>query len=349
MDAADALELDDQAMAVRVGASQRQVLLVSEGNLFLRTALRLLPGVALTETVPSESLTYDPAFDLVIFDRYVPAAELPANHLLFIAPPASTKLFTVSGMVAAPRLRPVTADHPLLQYTLLGEISVMDAAALPLPEWAQPVVAGEAGGESYPILFIGKPEGRRVAVIAFDLRHSDLPLDVSFPILLNHLVNWLVSENRPSAGIPSQLAPGENLTFSLSPAAERAVITRPDGASVTLQPDETGTINFGDTGRLGLYTIRMGDEVSAFAVNLFSAQESNLRPLDALAGIESTGAGEGGEQQTRREWWRWFALAGLAVLLAEWLLYNRAGLARLRAMIIPQKGERGFRFRRASR
>jgi hypothetical protein len=57
------------------------------------------------------------------------------------------------------------------------------------------------------LIFRGEVEGRRIAVLAFDLRHSDLPLQVAFPLLWANLIDWLA----PGAGsaVPAQALPGE--------------------------------------------------------------------------------------------------------------------------------------------
>ncbi len=72
-----------------------------------------------------------------------------------------------------------------------------------------------------------------------------------------------------------------------------------------------------------------------FAVNLFSPQESNLEPAANLTGLE-TQAGQAGiiTQKAMREWWRPLALLALGLLTGEWLVYQRAALARLRDMLL---------------
>ena len=69
-----------------------------------------------------------------------------------------------------------------------------------------------------------------------------------------------------------------------------------------------------------------------FAVNLFSPQESDTRPLDSLsiAGQTLTAGAQDGDQLSQREWWRALAFLALGVLTTEWLVYHRAALARLR-------------------
>jgi Ca-activated chloride channel homolog len=132
----DALPLDDRAWAVHRITRPAAVTLVTPGNRFLETALALLPNLEVSLALPEE---YDPAAltgpapDLTIFDASVPAAELPPGGLLFIAPPRSTDLFTITGTVDQPQPRPVSPDDPLLANISLSGINILDAVQIPCP------------------------------------------------------------------------------------------------------------------------------------------------------------------------------------------------------------------------
>jgi hypothetical protein len=379
----DVLPLDDRAWAVPRSAEPAAVTLVTEGNLFLETGLALLPGLEVTTIRPSaleewkngrmegketNLPTFQPS-SLTILDAYVPltatastglSADLPAGNLLFIAPPRSTGYFSVTGVVDQPVPRPVSAlsgaaggaDDPLLAHVNLAEVSVLEAVRMSLPPWARLVIAGDlATGTSHaessgtvPLLFAGEVDGRRVAVLAFDLHRSDLPLQVAFPLLLANLTGWLA----PGSGgdLPTQVVPGAAASLSLPPEVESATVTRPDGSTARLVP-QGGRAVFADTAQLGVYgvawtrpqpvdsaqdTPAKGDEIeqASFAVNLFSPQESDVQPAEALPLM---GEGEAGEserpQQARREWWRPLAFVALGLLTVEWLVYQRASLVRL--------------------
>jgi hypothetical protein len=326
----DALPLDDRAWAAHRATESAAVSLITEGNLFLETALALLPGLEVTTSQPS---TFSPS-NLTIFDAYVPlTATLPSGNLLFIAPPRSTGYFTVTGTLDQPAPRPVDPDDPLLAHVDLVGIGVLEAARVPLPDWARPVIAGDAAGGTAPLLFAGEVEGRRIAVLTFDLHKSDLPLQVAFPILLANLTGWLA----PGSGsdLPTQVTPGAAAAVSLPPEVETVTLTRPDGSTVWLGP-EGGRVVFADTAQLGVYRLAWGEgEGASFAVNLFAPQESDLRPAETLplAGIEGTGE-DGRPGQARREWWRPLAWIALALLTIEWLVYQRAALARFTDLLI---------------
>ena len=358
-EAADTLALDDRAYAVRPDTRPVPVTLVSQGNLFIETALSLLPGIELTtqggaaadaETEPGEA-TAEPttspveqesaagATALWIFDNTVPDQLPTSGSMLFIAPPRSTDLFNVIGAVEAPTPRIVDPTDPLVSNLTLNQVSILDAVEIGLPEWATPVVAGELANGNTPLLFRGEVNGQRVVVLSFDIRHSDLPLQVAFPLMWANMVDWLAPGARNS--VPALVDPNSSLTFNAPDGAQTAAIVRPDGSTVQLQA-ENGRFTFADTTQLGEYLVNFppaeGEaegQQAAFAVNLFSPRESNLEPADNLPGLEAQTSQTGtGPQLSMREWWRPLALLALGLLIGEWLVYQRAALARLRDMLL---------------
>lgn len=363
----DIFALDDIAQAVQPQVRPVNVNLVGGNNLFIRTALSLLPGITLTQIEPQVTPNADtnsqstpvvptgtptpssdntasaapsPA-DLTIYDNQPAPEVLPDGNLLFIAPPASTSLFTIQGTVENPQPRALDLNDPILEHVTLSDISVLDAVDVALPDWALPVIGGDLqDGSSVPLLFRGEVEDRRVAVLAFDLHHSDLPLNIAFPLMWVNLINWLAPG--ASSLIPVQVAPGENITFA-SPGtftagdeAQIVTITRPDGSSVQVEA-ESGRYIYADTTQLGLYRVSFGSSSPEllFTVNLFSPQESSLLPADNLPGLlDQQNPGSQGTQLGQREWWRPLAFLALGLLFGEWLVYQRAGLVRLKDLLL---------------
>jgi len=328
LEGADPLSADDRALAVVRRPDPVKAVLVTSGNLFLRTALDLLPNLQWSQVGPDESLPEGP-LDLVIYDRNVPD-ELPAGGaLFFIAPPKSTPYFDVTGVADAPALRAVDSEDPLLRNVTLDGVNVLDSVDVALPGWASTAIAGDlADGSSIPLLIHGEPERRRVALLAFDLSHSDFPLNLAFPITLANTLSWLSPGSQ--GGLPVALRPGETLAVDLPAGVTQAIVTRPDGRALPLQA-EAGRITLLDTQQLGAYTLQWPDRPTLrLAVNLFSPQESNVQPLDNLAGVAMLSGSNPVEAQAgQHDWWRWPALAALVLIMAEWLVYQRATLRRL--------------------
>jgi len=326
----DALPADDRGYAVGIAGEGTNVRLVSPGNRFLETALRLLPSVK-TTLVPTSTATFTETaaqVPLTILDAVVPAT-LPPGNLFFIAPTRSTDYFSITGQVDFPALRPAPGDEPLLKDVKLSEVSVRVANKIAPGAWARVVVDGDGG----PMLLAGEKDGRRIVVLAFDLHDSDLPLQVAFPLLLSNIVGYLA----PGSGAEAaQLAPGQPLAFQVDPSITAVRVTRPDAQVVPLEV-KAGQAIYADTDTLGAYVVEqfLGDKLIArqrFAVNLFSKEESTIAPQPELKIQQTSGLQQAtaGERVGRQEFWRWLAAIALVVLVIEWLVYQRNGIAYLR-------------------
>jgi Ca-activated chloride channel homolog len=326
----DALPADDRGYAVSTVGEGTNVRLVSPGNRFLETALGLLPSVK-TTLVPTSTATFTETaaqVPLTILDAVVPAT-LPPGNLFFIAPTRSTEYFSITGQVDFPALRPAPGDEPLLKDVKLSEVSVRVADKIAPGAWARVVVDGDGG----PMLLAGEKDGRRIVVLAFDLHNSDLPLQVAFPLLLSNIVGYLA----PGSGAEAaQLAPGQPLAFPVDPSITAIRLTRPDDQVVPLEVKD-GQAIYADTDTLGAYVVEqfVGDKLIArqrFAVNLFSKEESTITPQAELKIQQTSGLQQAtaGERVGRQEFWRWLALIALVVLVIEWLVYQRNGIAYLR-------------------
>lgn len=347
----DILPLDDSAIAVYNQMKTAHVNLIGGNNLFIQTALSLMSGITFThygtesdspetDGINSDANNLEPA-DLTIFDNQIPVNTLPAGNLLFIAPPASIELFTIRSLVETPSARVVDSNGLIASQFTLSDVSIFDAIDIPLPTWASPAIMGDLkDGSSIPLLFYGEVDHRRVAVLAFDLHHSDLPLNIAFPLLWVNLMDWLAPGVQNT--IPTQVSAGETISFTvpgsfpITKPEAIVVLTRPNGSSVQLYP-ENGKYLFSDTTQLGLYRLRFDNNLNeyAFAVNLFSPQESDLLPNDNLPGLSAqVNALDQNLQLGQREWWRPLTLLALGILCGEWLVYQRAGLTRLRDVLV---------------
>ncbi len=331
----DRLPADDRAFAVSTLGDALNVRLVTGGNRFLETGLALLPGIKVT-TVPTSTTTFTETVARVpvtILDGVVPAT-LPPGNLLFIGPLRSTEYFSVTGEIEFPSVRPVGGDEPILRNVSLSEVSVLKAARIVPGSWGRVVVDSDGA----PLLVVGEREGRRVAVLAFDLHNSDLPLQVAFPLLLSNLMGFLA----PGSGAEAaQLLPGQPLAFQVDAAISEVRVTRPDGVTLSSRdggvPIQGGQAIYADTDALGVYTVEefTGNELVArhrYAVNLFAPGESRIAAQRDLSIPQASGAQStvSRERDGRQEIWRWVALAALIILVLEWLVYQRNSLAYLR-------------------
>ncbi|MBK7916402.1 MAG: BatA and WFA domain-containing protein [Chloroflexi bacterium] len=316
----DNLPLDDVATAVHEGGVTNRALLITEGNLFLEQVFSVLPGIEAFKAAPGTDLTQE-TYDLLVFDGVPLPSPLPQADMLLINPPPGSggDLFSVGGVFSdtvAVRL----ADSPLLQFVDWRDVHIRQATAVDAP-WARPLVEASGG----PLLLTGEQNGQRIALLTFDLRDSDLPLQIAFPILMANITGWLSPGRAFDA--PAGLRPGDPVTISPSASATAVIVEKPDGRVWTADVGEDALI-FAETNQLGLYRVSLRDEqgtrpAGSFAVNLFSPAESAIQPAASLSigqvTADTTAEGNVGQ----REWWPWLVAVAILILMVEWWIQHR--------------------------
>jgi hypothetical protein len=249
---ADALGVDDRAWAVVPPNEERQVLLAGEPDPYLETALSFLPDTELYYRDGDEwsTLTGLDEYELVIFNRFLPPT-LPSAPTLAIAPPRTTSLGTMTGTITNPGIGTLDPSDPILRYVDLSTVHIAEARELELPPWARSVIPGPAGS---PLLYAGTLDGRPAAVLAFEPRRSDLPLQVAFPVLLANLAGELMGGSETPL---DAVAPGSPVTLAVPDGAAGVRVERPDGSVDELVAPTAGaaSVTFARTDLLGVYTV----------------------------------------------------------------------------------------------
>lgn len=319
------LAADDVVYAVSANTALRRALLVTRGNRFLEQALANLPNIQVSRAVTTGVTTLDSRpFDVYILDSMnADLSALPPHaNVLFIGPQqvfTATDTFSNTGYVR-------TVPHPIAQSLNWRTVNVQATPLIEAPAWLKPIIQSQGG----PLLFAGEfpaelagkdsePPLQRVVVVPFELRRSDLPLQLAFPILMLNSIEWLA----PPQGmtIPASVKPGEVVNLPRG-----AQVSLPDTSALggtTVTVDQRG---FANTDALGPYAVTFGDVSGAFAVNFFNSIESEIAPSPQLV------IGEQKENESniltnntlsQRELWRWLAALALLVLFVEWWIYQR--------------------------
>ena len=333
----DYLPLDDRAWTLLEAGAERRVLLISQGNLFLERFFAVLPGTELFRATPDEAgpLLAEAGlpFDVVVYDGVpLPPGPLPGNALVFNPqnPPAADEgdapLLTPTGVFTATTAVRV-ADDPLLANVDWRAFSVAEAQQVEAPR-LEPLVEAEGG----PLLLAGEVDGRRVAVFAFDLRASDLPLQIAFPVIMANITAWL-SPGRVIAA-DDNLQPGATVSLLPDTRAAGVTVTLPDGSIWQQDIDRAAPVLFDQTQQTGVYRVAFRDAAGAtqpggaFAVNFFDIAESRIQPATALQIGSAEVTGEATGLEGLREVWPWLLAGGLVVLLVEWWVTYRRALRR---------------------
>ncbi len=318
-DTEDFLPDDNTAYAVTEGSGNIEALVISEGNRFVDRVLGSLPTVNHVNGTPGQGVPSRP-FDLYVFDSYLPDP-LPDADMLIINPPRSPGIFTV-GEPSEDTGNPALADSTdLTAFLDVDSLNILEFRPV-TASWLEPMVTVDGG----PVILTGENRGRQIAVLAFALSDSDLPLQITFPILMNNLMDWY----RPEGVTLTETAvrTGESLTITPPLRADRVRVTKPDGSRREFTPT-AGAVIYADSNQLGVYGVEIfaGSEelqTTQFAVNLFDAAESDISPREQVMlgdAVITEAADE--EELGQREFWRWLALLALLVLMIEWFVYHQ--------------------------
>jgi hypothetical protein len=308
-------------------------------------------------------------FDLIIFDGYLPA-ELPRNPILAIAPPSTSGLGTVQGTLTAPAIGQLDPSEPLLRYVDLSTTHVAKAQRLALPSWARTVIPGprnapllyigDRGGSPTAVLAFDLHQSDLPLQVAFPIlvanvagelfgqtadpigaRAPGSPVEIPLPPDAAGL--RVTGPDATAVDVPASVSGAGSVTFAETAAlgvyrvetiAAPSATSSP-GASPSGSPAATATpiatpAGLGASASPG--ATPGSSDARFFAVDLFDEGESNITPGNgsALEALGAPGSGTAEPATSRDELWFPLALLALAVLLLEWLVYERDGLVRLR-------------------
>lgn len=326
----DYLPLDNSAWSVSNNRQNRNVYLVSEGNLFIERIFSALPGYDVTRSSIYNEASTDPQdtqFDLFIFDGVPLPDTLPAGNILIIDPQPPTEeadgmpLISVSGIFTDTTVTEMV-ENPILENVGWREITIAEARDISAPSLTPLVIA--SGG---PLLHAGEIDGHRVVVLPFDLAATDLPLQIAFPVLMANITGWLdpggvlIHENDPR--------PGDVVTLVPDASVESVVIESPQGDLWESSPgaDTDSTLNY-RTNEPGIYTIYYEDaggelsQAGQFGVNLANVDESNILPGVSLQ-LGTTTVASGTAELGIAEIWPVLLIVALIFLMIEWRMTYR--------------------------
>lgn len=320
--APDYLPTDNSAYAVSGASASRRVLLVTTGNLYIEQMLRSLPSIQTVRT--DGALGIPPDYDVYIFDNIIPNT-LPQGDLFFINPSASTPYFRLGDVVELPTNPSVLLPNdPRTRFVNVSQLNLLRFRRVHDVGWATPLLTTDSGA----ILYAGETDGRQIAILPFDLRESDFPLQISYPILMANLLEWFTP--RAVLTLTDSAQVGDVIPITPPLSADLIRITPPnDAPHITLNIVGT-TVVFADTDAIGIYQLELleGNTVLSsqqFAVNLFSDLESHIAPVPieqfAIAGATILRQVE--EESGQQEIGWVFALLAVLVLLIEWIVYHQ--------------------------
>jgi hypothetical protein len=310
----DDLAADNRAYAALPDRRRSRVLCVTEGNLYLEAALLLDEYIDVDVVSPPAYGSAD-GYDAVIFDRFAPEAVPSAPALYLGLQPGDAAPLEVRGAIERPTFDRVEAKHPLLRFTALRDVNVA-RAALAKPGPGDRVVAGDPRG---PLIVAGEREGRRFVALTFDVRESDLPLRVAWPLLVLNVVDWFTGGD---SAVASSTSVGRSTAIELPENVARARLHGPDGGEREIAVME-GKLTFTPQ-RAGFYRVVFDGGERIVAANLSERTRRDLAPQPELVVGEAVAARPAvREPGLQRAPWVLLAAFALLIVCVEWITYHR--------------------------
>ena len=323
----DELPADDHAYALLPERRRAKVLVVTEGNTYLEAALLLDEYLDVTDVAPKgyAAEIAKGGWDAVVFDRVTPA-EMPAASALYLDPMGPGSPVKVTDELKVPGFDKIDRKHPTVRFLALDDVNVAAGHKL-VPETGDKIIGASDGGAS-PLLVAGTRRGFKFVALGFDVRDSDLPLRIAWPLFVLDCINWFTDEDSQYL---SSFRTGEVWRIPVAGTYTLATLKRPDGMTQPVPVHEGRAVFLGE--QAGFYELTPGDAApgspsapptTSFAANLLDARESAIAPQAKLV-VDGKEAGElaGFHVGVRREIWIYLLLAVALLTALEWATYHR--------------------------
>ena len=320
----DDLPADDRAYALLPERRRARIQVVTDGNMYLEAALLLDEYLDVTTVAPAK-YPADGAFDVTIFDNVAPTVAPKSGGVLYLNPSGDNLPFEVGKEIKDDDEKvplgfdKIEAEHPIVRHTHLSDVNVAAAHVLKGNKEDKVIGASFKG----PLLISGRRGGSKFVALGFDIRQSDLPLRIAWPLFLLNTINDFVEED---TSYISSFTTGSVWRIPAPSSVESATLVEPDDTKRTIPVDQGRAVYLGQ--RAGIYKLQTGNtdapEESMFAANLADPLESVITPAPELV-VNGKKAGEPSRFiiGVRREIWIYLLAAVLLLSAIEWLTYHR--------------------------
>ncbi|NMO95810.1 VWA domain-containing protein [Paenibacillus lemnae] len=353
----DAYAPDNEAFAFGQSHGVSRVLLLTSGNFFLEKALQLSGAevtriqvdsnseAAVTEGQEDQGTAFVPVpegdFDLVVMDGPVPAAYQQGEWSKLTAQTPLWTLGTEEEKGGLATGRTVIENHPVTSYLSLSGVYI-GSVADEKPSWGEAVV--RIGNR--PVIYAGKEGGYPRLSFGFRLQDSDLPLSSEFPVLVNNALQWMTSGSSTGLGrytagaaadipitadtVKARWIPLEGLGKQAGYSPQEPIATDKGYSAVQHVPDVPGLYGFEQENQSGEKTTYwVAAAPDPFEGNLAESRGPGVSQNTGNAG--GTSPNEEGSNQREADRSSnavtslipWLALLALAVIAAEWGVYQR--------------------------
>jgi len=286
------------------------VTVYSEDPDLLRPALSATPRVTAVFRKPSQYRPDDSG--LTILDRFIPPVR-PAADSIWIDPPAQGAPIPVRTVVTGVPFAAWDPTHPAaagLRATdfKLERASVFEAAP------SDATVGSVAAG---PVI-VARPSRPKIVVIGFHPALSGMRYELATPLLFANLLRWVSPKIFRHAEISAGSAGTVQLELDQDVRPDEVKVTGEGGAPLPFTLDGRALHFF--SGTPGAVRVLAGDREYFYSLSLPQLWDATWTPpAGARRGVPHFPV----VADAPGDLWPWLAMAGGALLLAEWLLFGR--------------------------
>jgi len=286
----------------------KKVLLVSNKNVFLEKALSVVSKADVIKTNDISNISEKDRYNLYIFDGML-GEYMPQDGNILIVNPTENNLFSVLGEQAGGEAAVVSEDIPKYLQNMTFIASKIKKTEM--PSWAKSLI--NIGDKS--VLFLGKHNNQKVAVVNFDFHDTDLPLKAEFPMLIDYICEELIDRNI----VNSNYIGGEDIKINGSSAYDELILTTPSGRVHTIENDSILKENL----ELGVYAIEDNNHSfnEMFSIKFPSIEEGNIME-DTIEDLEARSNNKGSIKGMLNITPYIISLIMLFIIV-EWVLYKK--------------------------
>jgi len=320
----DSLPADDVAWAVISAPRGISVLLVTNGNRVLESALQACRQINLFKCTPQEFSKMDTEmiglrkpYDVVVLDRHDGQKVARGCYLVFGKAPEGIGIET-AGEDENQIIIDYRAKHPVLNYVNMENLFVGKYYNMTLPRDAEIL----AEFDQSPAIGLVQRGDSTFILAGFDIMESNWPFEPGFVMFVYNSIAYL-AEN---AGLveKTELNVAEPVILQGFQPDTEGLFSGPGYKNEKIIVTESGKLHLPIMERIGLYRLEMPDsEPRVFAVNLLNREESDIRPQEQLTVTgQDIKASEIEIKRFNLPIWPYIIAAVLLLACVEWFVYN---------------------------
>ena len=314
----DAFPQDDAAIIqVPVGKTLRVAVYSPEPDLLKP----LLTGNAQVQATFELPAKYDPqaAADIVVFDRFAPK-DAPKNVAsVWIEPPAGSP-FAMRSTATKTKLDRWHQDTALGAGLYTKDVELASTEVFNLAPGDQAVAETAQG----PVV-VQRQGAVKMAALGFNPVRSTMKYDLTTPLLIANLLRWMAPEVFRRSDVQAGTVGTVNVTLDkgVNPASVKVLGDDQRPLPFTIEGNRLQFF----AGAAGNVRVITGNRETVFSLTLPDVGDVTWRPpADVARGVRRGLV----ESSSAPNPWPWLALAGGLGLLADWLLYGRKQILRLK-------------------